>query len=86
MDKTTIRNTVRDHIQREFLRDQGPTSLEDSTPLITGGVLDSISTIRLVSFLEEHFKVEFQAHEVAPDYLDTLAAIADTVAGKLQAK
>ena len=30
-------------------------SSRSSTPLITGGILDSISTLKLVVFLEEHF-------------------------------
>ena len=56
--------------------------LEDSTPLITAGVLDSISTVELVSFLEEQFGVEFEAHEMSADYLDTLDVIAATVQSK----
>ncbi|MEM7201924.1 MAG: acyl carrier protein [Planctomycetota bacterium] len=83
MDKESIRQTVRDYILREFLQDEPDAILNDDTPLITGGVLDSISTIKLVSFLEENFKVEFAAHEVSPEYLDSLQAIGDTIADKL---
>ena len=84
MDTKSIRQLVRDHIAHEFLQDQNQTALTDTTPLISGGVLDSISTIKLVSFLEDHFKVEFEAHEVSPDHLDTVTAIANTLAGKLK--
>ncbi len=83
MDKNAIVQTVRDYISREFLRDEPDIVLQDDTPLITGGVLDSISTIKLVSFLEEQFKVEFAAHEVSADYLDSLSTIGDSVAAKL---
>jgi acyl carrier protein len=83
MDKQSIQQTVRDYIQREFLRDEAQAGLTSSTALITGGVLDSISTIKLVSFLEQQYQVEFAAHEVSAEYLDSLETIADTVAGKL---
>ncbi len=83
MNIQNIRQTVRDHILKEFLRDESPGVLTDTTPLISAGVLDSISTIKLASFLEEHFKIEFKAHEVSPSHLDTVAAIADTLARKL---
>lgn len=85
MDKKSIRQTVREHIEREFLQDED-TEVKDDTPLITGGVLDSISTIRLVSILENQFGVEFAAHEVSADYLDSIDTITDTIADKLQAK
>lgn len=86
MDKDTIKQAVRDYVLQEFLRGEAPDSLEDSTPLISGGILDSIGTIKLVSFLEGEFDVEFQAHEVSHEYLDTLTTITDTVHGKLAAK
>ena len=85
MDKTSIQASVTDYIQSEFLQEDKST-LEPDTPLITGGVLDSISTIKLVSYLEDHYSVEFAAHEVAAEYLDSVATIAETVANKLANK
>ena len=73
---------IKAYIMDEFLRGEDPDELEDTTPLITGGILDSISTVKLVAFLEEHFGVEFQAYEMNADYLDTIALIAETVESK----
>ena len=56
--------------------------MTDSTPLITGGILDSLATIKLVVFLEERFKVQIEAHETMADYLDTIADIAQLVSSK----
>ena len=50
-----IKSVVRDYILREFLPGEEPGELTDRTPLITGGILDSISTLKLVVFLEEQF-------------------------------
>ena len=77
-----IKASVKEYILTKFLPGEDPDLLEDSTPLITAGVLDSISTVELVSFLEEQFGVEFEAHEMSADYLDTLDVIAATVQSK----
>lgn len=78
-----IKSTVKRYILTEFLPDEDPDELEAGTPLITGGILDSISTVKLVAFLEERFGISFQAHEMNAEYLDTLETIAETVDGKM---
>ena len=78
-----IRETVRDYVLEEFLPGERREALTDTTPLITGGILDSIATVKLVSFLEERYGVRFQAHEMSADHLDTVADVATTVAEKL---
>lgn len=81
-----IRDAIKDHIISEFLVGEDPDVLTDDLPLISGGVLDSISTIKLVSFIEDRFGVQFEAHEVNTDYLDTLSSITKTVQSKLSGK
>ncbi len=81
-DKPQIQQTVKEHILQKFLPGEDPNELTETTPLITGGILDSISTIQLVAFLEERFGVEFEAHEMNGDYLNTLSMIAETVTAK----
>lgn len=81
-----IEESVKSYLLDEFLPGEDPSSLEGSTPLITGGILDSISTLKLVAFLEKHFGVEFQAHEIGVNHLNTLADIAAAVRAKLEAK
>ena len=78
-----ITATVKTYILEEFLPGEDPDELDDTTPLITGGILDSISTMKLVASLEERFGIEFQAHEMSIDYLDTLSKIARIVTSKL---
>ncbi len=77
-----IKASVKEYILAKFLPGENPDMLEDDTPLITGGVIDSISTVELVSFLEEQYDVKFEAHEMSDDYLDTLNVIAATVQSK----
>jgi acyl carrier protein len=77
-----IKAAVHAFILREFLPGEDPSELADETPLISGGILDSISTLKLVVFLEEHFGVEVEAHEAGVEHLDRIATIADLVARK----
>jgi acyl carrier protein len=82
--QAAIRNAVREYILTEFLPGEDPLALTESTPLITGGILDSIASVKLVSFLEQRFGVRFEAHEVSVDYLDTIDSIIGTVEHKLE--
>jgi len=74
---------IKGFILEEFLPGENPAALTDSTPLITGGILDSLATLKLVVFLEERFQVKIQAHETMVDYLNTVADIAQLVSSKL---
>ena len=58
--------------------------MTDRTPLITGGVLDSITTLKLVVFLEEHFGITVEAHGAGVEHLDSIGQIARLIAAKKQ--
>jgi acyl carrier protein len=45
-------------------------------------VLDSIATLRLVSFLEQEFSISLEAHEADAEHLDTIERITQLVAAK----
>ena len=78
-----IKEAIKAYILKEFLPGENPAALTDSTPLITGGVLDSLATIKLVVFLEDRFRIQIQAHETMVDYLNTISDIAQLVHSKL---
>jgi acyl carrier protein len=77
-----IQTVVRDYILREFLPGEDPGELTPETPLITGGILDSISTLKLVVFLEERFAVTVEAYEAGVEHLDSVGQIARLVSEK----
>ena len=78
-----IKRTVREYMIREVFGGDDPGDLTEATPLITGGLLDSISTLKLVAFLEEQYRIEVQAHEADTENLNTIADIASLVQSKL---
>jgi acyl carrier protein len=82
MSEQDARHRIKDFIMSQFLPGEDPAELTDQTPLISGGILDSIATLQLVMFLEENYKVSFEAHEVDKDNLDTIDLIVQLLATK----
>ena len=85
MTHDEIVETVKAFILKQFLPGEDSTALTPSTPLITGGILDSLATLEVVSFLEQRYSIELQAHEVDPSRIGTLDGIADLVQSKTTA-
>jgi acyl carrier protein len=77
-----LKEIIKEYILKEFLPGEDPVELTESTPLISGGILDSLATLRLVVFLEERFQIKIQAHETMVDYLNTISDIAQLVHSK----
>lgn len=77
-----ITTEVKQFIMDEFLPGEDPAELTTSTPLVSGGILDSIALTRLTLFLEERFNVVLKPHEVTSEYLDTLDRITQLVQTK----
>jgi len=77
-----IQDQVKQYILRTFLPGENPDELTEKTPLISGGILDSIATLKLVMFLEETFGISLEAHEADREHLDTLADITALVKAK----
>jgi acyl carrier protein len=78
-----ISAAIKDYVLKEFLAGEDPAALTNTTPLITGGILDSLATIRLVSFIEARFGIQLEAHETMIDYLNTVEDISQLVRSKL---
>lgn len=70
----------------DFISAKKMEALEDATPLITGGVLDSITIVELAASLEDHYHIKFETFEMSVDYFDTLADITKVVQEKLAEK
>ena len=83
MDSNNTKQAIKDYILTEFLPGENPSLLTDSTPLVTGGILDSLAILKLVASLQERFEIEIEPHETAVEYMDTLPDITSLVDSKL---
>ena len=79
-----IKEKVTNYLANTLLKNKNIGEITDSTPLITGGLMDSISTMQLINFLEKEFHIEFEAHEVDKDNFDTVIIITHFIESKLQ--
>ena len=82
MTHDNVEDTVKKQILEKFLPEEDPQNLAESTPLVTAGVLDSLATLELVSFLEETYAIKIKAHEVNVKNLNTISDIANFVRSK----
>ena len=82
LTKENIEQKVREHLLVQYLKGADESELTSNTPLISGGIIDSISTMELVVHLERSFDIEFQPHEVDRQNLDTVEAIANFIFNK----
>jgi len=82
MESGEIKEAVKEYILKEFLPDESPENLSYTTALVTTGVLDSLATLDLVSFLEETYGIKVAAHEVGVDHMNTIDEIASFVVSK----
>lgn len=77
-----IKNEIRQYILTEFLPGETPANLLDDTPLRTSGILDSVATLRLVSFVEAHFGIQLEAYEAGVENFDRIDTIASLIESK----
>jgi acyl carrier protein len=77
-----VTERIRQFILATYLPGESPANLRDDTPLRTSGVLDSLATLGLVSFVEREFDIELDAHETGIDNFDRISDIAALVSRK----
>lgn len=78
-----IKDKIRAFVLTDLLKNKNTDDVTDDSPLITGGLIDSILTMQLVVFLEKTFSVEYEAHEVDRDNFDTINIITSFLLKKL---
>ena len=76
----SIQSTVKTYILEQFLPGSNPDDLTPDTPLISGGIIDSLATVKLIVFLEQQFGIVVDAHESGN--FETINLIAKLVRSK----
>ena len=79
-----LKDEIRQFILANFLIGEDPANLKDDTPLRSSGVLDSVATLRLVTFVEEQFGIRVEAHEASVENFDSIDSIAAFIESKKQ--
>ena len=70
-----METVINDYISREFVQDPALLPLADETSLLDSGILDSLSLLRLVVFLEERFAITMGDADLLPENFASVNAI-----------
>ncbi len=73
-----VATVVRTFIDEELVKIKQP-SFDANVDLLKEGVIDSLSLMRLIAFLEEQFHLQIEDEEIVPENFRTLSAIVDFV-------
>jgi acyl carrier protein len=68
-------NRIKQFIETEILYGQEEILLEEATPLIETGLLDSLGMMKLLAFLEVTFSIRVKEDELVPENFKTIRAI-----------
>jgi acyl carrier protein len=67
-----VEAVINDYISRELVQDAGLLPLGNGTSLLETGVLDSLSLLRLVVFIQERFGIMVDDVDLVPENFDTV--------------
>jgi acyl carrier protein len=72
-----MKETILAYIKKEYLDDDDAddVALDEHTPLISSGIVDSFSMVSLKRFLEKKYGVLLPDEEATPQAFDTVSSI-----------
>jgi acyl carrier protein len=73
-DESSIRNAA-----REAILELAQASVSDSEELISSGLIDSLSVLKLIALLEAKLSIRIPPQNLQPDDFDTIELIVETV-------
>ena len=62
-----METVINDYISREFVQDPALLPVANATSLMESGILDSLTLLRLVVFLEERFGITMGDADLLPE-------------------
>ncbi len=66
---------INDFISRELVQDASVLPLGNTTSLLETGILDSLSLLRLVVYIQERFGIPVDDVDLVPENFDSVDAI-----------
>lgn len=66
---------VNDFISKELVQDASLLPLDNATSLLDSGILDSLSLLRMVVFIQQRFGIAVDDVDLVPENFDSVNAI-----------
>jgi acyl carrier protein len=70
-----VEAVINEYISQEIVQDSSLLPLGNETSLLETGILDSLSLLRLVVFVQERFGITVDDADLVPEHFDTVDAI-----------
>jgi acyl carrier protein len=74
-----LKRVIRDYVVKEYLEEGDDREVTETTPLISGGIVDSFSMVSLKRFLERKYEIQIPDAEATTTVFDTVDSIAALV-------
>jgi acyl carrier protein len=79
MQRQEIYVEIKEYIVQKVLEESEDVDLDEHTPLLEWGILSSLDVIRLLSFIEQKYRLEIPVDMIDAEHFVHLAAITDMV-------
>jgi acyl carrier protein len=70
-----MKDMILQYIRKEYLDEDDDTAIDEHTPLISGGIVDSFSMVSLKRFLEKKWAITIPDEQATPQAFDTVTSI-----------
>jgi acyl carrier protein len=83
-----MKQEILDYVRNEYLDedDEEDIELDENTPLISSGIVDSFSMVSLKTFIEKKYSIKLPDEDATPEAFDTVKRIMALVTKHGEAK
>ena len=74
-----LKQAILDYVKKEYIEEGDDRDVTESTPLITGGIVDSFSMVSLKRYHEKRYHISIPDAEASPEAFDSVNSIAALV-------
>jgi acyl carrier protein len=74
-DDQAVARAITEYITREYADALQGTAVGENTPLISSGLIDSLSMVSLKVFLEQTYRLRIPDHEASTEAFDSVSAL-----------
>lgn len=67
-----VKKMIIDYVKKEYLEEDSGVDVNESTKLISSGIVDSFSMVSLKMFLEKKFQIKIPDDKATPEAFDSV--------------
>ncbi len=67
-----VKELIINYVKREYLDEDSPQQITETTKLISSGIVDSFSMVSLKMFLEKKFQIKIPDEKATPEAFDSV--------------